>query len=390
MSSAQYLTIDDIELFYTGGEGHPFQIASDLVEIAKGAGDFASSVTGALNRVYGALLWSQINQEANMFGALPKTTWVRSGWRVKKAFGFTASGGATSLGVTETGALPAPVYPDIQTVYAVPKMESEVFDVSDILEALATATADDVYGAVHAIRAEIGTEFVKGINQQILHTTAEVASSGWSNQFETLDRVVSTPSEFSTTTFSNVYNLTRTGADTWSNANVDFSSTLRSLTDNMMRVDLQTMRANGGNPTVAVTGYDTYAVIQGMYYNFVRYLPLSETKAQFGVNGVMTGAGIEAGIQIASLYGVPLIQSVDAPNGGGTGEISRLFFLDTSDPEGYGFPRLGLSILRPLEYFETRDFVLLNKFVIRGVYRIIGETVARNLHGQTKIRDITA
>jgi hypothetical protein len=30
----------------------------------------------------------------------------------------------------------------------------------------------------------------------------------------------------------------------------------------------------------------------------------------------------------------------------------------------------------------------LNKFVIRGVYRFVGETVARFLFGQGKVRDI--
>jgi len=115
---------------------------------------------------------------------------------------------------------------------------------------------------------------------------------------------------------------------------------------------------------------------------------MSETKAQFGVNGVQTAAGLEAGIQIASLYGIPVIQSVDTPNDG-SGSISRMYFLDCSDPEGYGFPRLGISVLRPVEYFESRDYVLLNKFVIRGAYRFVGEVVARFLYGQGKLRDIS-
>jgi hypothetical protein len=162
------------------------------------------------------------------------------------------------------------------------------------------------------------------------------------------------------------------------------------LTDALIRDVLTGTRAAGGNTNVIITGYDTYAALLGLYTTFVRYMPLSETKAQFGVNGIQTAAGLDVGINIAALYGIPLIQSVDCPKGGGTGEISYMFFVDASDPENYGFPRLSISILRPVEYFESRDYVLLNKFVVRGVYRMIGETVARFLSGQGKLRDITA
>jgi len=43
-----------------------------------------------------------------------------------------------------------------------------------------------------------------------------------------------------------------------------------------------------------------------------------------------------------------------------------------------------------VEYFESRDYILLGKFVVRGAYRFIGELVARFLFGQGKIRDIRA
>lgn len=371
-SFGRLITIEDIELFYTGAMGHPFVLHSDLVDIMKAAGTVTTETTGILNRVYGALIWSQLNQEANVFGALPKTTWARSGWRVKTAF---AESTLSNIALTETSQLPNPVYPSIELVYAKPKIHAMVFDVTDVLEALATQSSDDVWGAAHQIRAEIGTEFIKHLNRILL------AGSSVTNAFTSLNDVVDNSAL--------IYNFSGS-RPSWAQSVVNSSATLRPLTDTLIRDVLRACRQAGGNTSVIITGYDTYAALQGLYMTHIRWTPLASTKVQFGVNGVSTAAGLDAGIEIASLYGIPVIQSADVYKGTGSGEISYMYFLDTSDPEGYGFPRLSISILRPVEYFESRDYVLLNKFVIRGVYRIVGETTARFLPGQGKLRDITA
>ena len=377
--TGRLLTVEDIELFYTGAMGHPFVVHSDLVDILKTAGAVATDVTGVLNRTYGALVWAQMNQEANVFGALPKTTWVRSGWRVKTAFATSAAGDIALSG--ETATLPSAVHPDIATVYATPKIQSIVFDVTDVVEALASQSADDIWGAAHQVRAEIGTEFVKRINQQLLR-----AADSSTTMLETLDKICGKSAEG--TNYSTIYGISR-GTNSWAEAYVNNSSSGRSLTDALVRDVLTGTRSHGGNTSAIITGYDTYAALLGLYTTFVRYMPLSETKAQFGVNGVQTAAGLDVGINVAALYGIPLIQSVDCPISN-NGSISNMYFVDASDPENYGFPRLSISVLRPVEYFESRDYVLLNKFVVRGVYRMIGETVARMLYGQGKLRDITA
>jgi len=153
---------------------------------------------------------------------------------------------------------------------------------------------------------------------------------------------------------------------------------------------LSETRKRGANTNVFVTGYDTFAVLSTLFMNFVRYLPMGETQVSFGVNGVQTAEGINAGIRVASINGIPVIQTQDIPVGSGSGEVGYIYALDTTDTEGYGLPRLAFSLLRPLEYFETREFLLLNKFVVKGAFRIVGETVARYLPGQGKIRDITS
>ena len=383
---ARYITPLDIEYFYTGRPGHPFTTHADfldILEIQKAIGTVETATTGVLNRVYGALLWAQMNQEANVFGMLPKSTWVRSGWRVKTAFGVT---NFADIGVDETASLPADAVPDIATVYARPQIHVRVFSVSDVVEALATTSSDDIWGAMHQVRAEVGVEFAKLINQAL---TAKIYNPTGRKVLDTIDRIVSKAGEQGVTSgWEDVYGLDRDTLS-WANAYVDDSSTLRDLTDFLIRRLLQNTRARGANTNVLLTGYDTYAVIQGIYLTFARQgNPMTVDRAQFGINGITTAEGNNVGIQIAKLYDIPLVQSVDVAKGSGSGEVSYLYALDTSDPEGYGFPRLGISVLRPVEYFESRDYVLLNKFIIRGVYRFIAETVARFLFGQGKLRDI--
>jgi len=386
MMDTRYITAEDIEIFYTGGTQHPFVLQGDLLELMKSAGTVATSTTGILNKIYGALVWAQMNQEANVFGMLPKNTWIRSGWRVKSAMATTTD---TDISIAETGSLPTAVYPDIALVYATPKIQVETFEVTDVLEAMSSVSSDDIWGAIHQVRAEIGTEFIKLINKQLMHKVAELPTDTTRTKaFQSLDRICSKAGEVGFTTgWEDVYGLDKDSV-AWANAYVDDSSTLRDLTDTLIRNLLMNTRSRGANTNVLLTGYDTYSAILGLYMTYVRHMPLSETKAQFGLGGVMTAAGLEAGINIASLYGIPMIHSVDTPNGGGSGELSYVYALDTSDPEGYGFPRLGLSVLRPVEYFETRDYILLNKFAIKGAYRLIGETTGRFLYGQGKLRDI--
>lgn len=375
------LTIQDIERFYLGQGGHPFLDLAETLEIKKATGTVSTTTTGYFNNVYGALVWSQLNQEANVFGALPKTSWVRSGWRVKTAFATTYS----SIAISETGSLPSAVYPSIQTVSTKPKVETLTFEVSDVMEQLAKVSEDDIWGSAHEVKTQMGAEFAKLLNQQLLHKVAE-ASAG--NMLESIDRIVSSAAEetiVGVTGCSDVYGIDRS-ANSWADSQVLHNSgTNRALTDDLIRQLIEDTREAGANSTFWLTGYDTYANILGLYTTFVRYMPMSETQVSFGINGIKSEKGMNAGIQVASLYGIPLIQSVDTPADGS----SRLYLLDTSDPEGYGLPRMSMSVLRPVEYFESNDFVLLDKYVIKGAYRFVGETIARFLAAQGKIRDLS-
>lgn len=403
MTFSRQLTTADLEAFYTGNGDNPFINLGDWSDIAKTAGGIDTSVTGVQNTVYGALVWSQLNNEANVFGMLAKTTWARSGFRVKKQFAITTP---ASIAIAETGSLPSANRPDIVLLKATPKLGVQTYEVTDVTEALAEISQDDMWGSVAQMRVEIGNEFVKHINEELVRRVVGVdagtsQTGGAGNEFISLDGIVGSKSETDATSAAaaqDCYNIDRSDAAyAWADSQVKYDLTSGvTLSDAELRTQIANARKKGGNTNVILTGYDTYAKIQGLYTNFVRYMPISEQKVSFGINGVQSANGLDAGINVASVFGIPVISAVDVPGevltGGAadTTKINRLYGLDITDTEGYGMPRISISVLRPPEYFETRDFALLNKFAVKGVYRVVGENIARFFPGQFKIRDILA
>lgn len=399
----KYLSPLDIEKFYLGGTQAPFYA---LEEFEKAQGTVSTALgTPFWNIIYGAQAWRQMNMEANVFGVLPKTDYPRSGWRVISTLSTTPN----SIVTGETGQIPGPYYPEVKVVRSKPKVLSISFKVSEVLNELAARGSDDVWANIHGIRTYYMAEFVKLVNKLLLQPAVGRNSTDIpaidSGAITSLDQIVSSAGEASfiygasipsqVVNNVNVYGLDRFGGDSWSNAVVLYpsSGSTQSLTDALIRqLDVETKR-QGANPTDAgrlwVTGLKTWAAINGLYTQFMRYLPVSEAKITIGEMGYQyVPEGQNIGLRVAMLYNKPVIISTDVYED--SGGYERIYLLDVSDMEGFGAPRLGISVLRPVEYFETRaeHFPLLREFTYMGVYRMISETIARYLTGQGKIRDL--
>jgi len=389
---AQILKAEDIENFYLG-QANPFLSARDLVELQKATGAVTSDLgTGFYNPKYGALAWAQLNLESNLWGILPKSTFPRRGWRVITGM----DGDYSSMAIGETGALPDATYMPIEAYKAEPKQVVDKFEISDIAEALAEVTDEDIAVNAEILRKQKAIFFAKKVNQMISRKALGSAADGSDTEasaglmFEALDRIVSSYEEavaVGKPTAANIYGIDRSTAE-WANAYVDMSvgDPQPLLVERIRNAYKESLKA-GANPNVFVTGYDTYAKILGLYEVFMNFLPMQETGVQFDVGGVKTAEGVDAGMKVASVYGIPIIQAVDIPNDG-DGTLNRMYLLDTTDVEGYGLPRLGVSVLRPVEYWEINNPIITNKFALVGVYRMAGELIGRRLAGQAKIRDI--
>lgn len=371
--------IEDLERLYYSRAG------SQLIQ--KADAPVLTTTTGVYNAVFGAKVWANLNLEANAFGVLPKTPWLRSGWRV-----ITARASATVTGgVAENAALPDTLKPTFLEVSTKPKTVAHNFDVSEVHEFLSTESADDVVGDLAFMRQYMGQEHKEHVNKMLLTDVDTLAS----NSIESLDRVVSTYGEVTncgiTAGDSDIFSIDRDAATGWSDAFVSHNSnTDRELTDTLLRTIQQNVLTNGANPDGQLwfTGYDTFFKITGLYEPQVRYASIGEKDISIGVNGVETPKGGAVGLKVSTLYGKPLILSKNTPQD----TISRLYLLDTSNPEGFDIPRLCIKIAKPTQYFEagmnTGDPFGINRLGNEGMYRTMGELICTFFAAQGKIRDL--
>lgn len=365
-----------------------------------------TTTTGHYNAIYGRMVWAALNREANAFALLPKIPWRMSGWRV-----MTTRPAHTNYGVGEGGAIPDTVKPTVAEVSTKPKHMATSFEASDLIEGLSEKRADDIWGALEELRPQMAIDHREAINEALLRDVSAEAAAGatgggtpgnraagsdvtFFTQVESLDRVISSDDEEDTfggsyDNWFDIYGKDRDTATTGFDAYVSHGSgTDRTLTDTLIRTVKYTVEQNGGNLTALLTGKDTYSRLQGLYDSYVRYSPLGFTPVQFDVNGVKTAEGIPTGINIPSLYGLPLITSKNSPSD----TISRIFFLDTSDTEGFGIPRLGFQLLRPTRYYEagmnTGHPFEVDKLSTKAMFVTTGEVICRNFAAQGKLRDL--
>jgi hypothetical protein len=418
------LTFQDIMQFYDTGALSPIVSPDDSVftktMINTGAG------TGVWNPIYGAQAWYQLNTEANLFGLLPKLTWDKSGFRTVAAFTRTSP----SMTITETGTLPTPTVPTISTIKLVPKVAVNTFQTSQVVEQLAKLSQDDIFANLDTIRMFYATEHVKLLNQAMNRVVVGSGTLGCedytgtvnvfgtlvssiavnSNMLESIDRIVASYAEgtavgltgASTPTLTHVVSpyagaVSRAAASSYDSQVLAPSGSIgvaATLTDTSIRSLIQQTRTAGGYNNVFVTGYNTYAEIQGLYLSNWRTVTWGELRVDTGLNGIKAAEGLDVGVKVASIYGLPMISAVDTPQSQYNGTVSvgvqNIYLLDTTDTEGYGDARLGVQVLNPTNYLETsaRDFILLGALAYQGMYMTIGEQACRFFAAQGKLRDI--
>lgn len=401
-------TIDEfVSIFY--GEGRNL--------LRKADAPITTSTTGSFNSVFGAYAWAQLNLEGNFFSVLPKTPYTRSGWRVITAKPSPASDSTHTDkgGVSEGGTISDSVKPTLAEIEVRPKTMHLPFSASEVMEWMATHSQDDIWGGLGSLRLFMAVRHKELMNQAIAADVEKPAADATGNHtgtldFESLDRIVSADAEEDTLggTYTSFYDpWVASESDIDRDSGITYDCTVKSasgtigtngvLTDDVIQTLLQDIRIAGGkDPTVFIGSHKAYKEIQSIYMPSVRIgNPYdNEQLVQIDVNGVKTFKGTGVGIHVDAVYGLPYIPSKDAPsNADDTTEIGRIFALDTSDPEGYGKPRIGIDVAIPTEYYEatrrTPGYPYINgKFAEEGLFRTLAEVVCRHFPSQGKIRDI--
>jgi hypothetical protein len=125
---------------------------------------------------------------------------------------------------------------------------------------------------------------------------------------------------------------------------------------------------------VIITGYDTLERIQQLIQAQQRFV--GTTRVQMTVNGVQTVAGTEAGFDVSSYKGVPIIPDNNVLQD----TLSRIYTLDLDN--------IHVGVLSPIQYLESGDFFANDKIGKEGLYYMHGEIVCTKFKAQGKVRDL--
>lgn len=368
--------IDDLLKLHYSPAGEKYLQKSDAPVL--------STTTGVYNAVYGANAWRQLNTEANAFGLLQKVAFNRSGWRVVTARGNVIT--TPTGGIEECGALPETKKPTFAELSAKPKEVVHTFDVSTKQEFLAKVSNDDAIGDLEYLKQYWAVEHAEHINAMLLQDLDTLAG----NNMESIDRVVASNSEITGghggAGDADIYSQDRDAAASWVDAYVNHNSgTDRAVTDPLIRTTLANQAVNGGKASFILTGHDQAANLAGLYGDQARYMnPMGAGKVKVGINGVETSEGSEVGLNVSTLYGIPVMKDARVAKD----TSSRIYFLDASNPEGFEYSRLHIAVAQPTSYYETRDIFVTDKLASEGAYYTSAELRCTFFAAQAKLMDL--
>ena len=378
----RFRTIQQLEEYYYGRNA--------FGNVMKADDPYLTTTTGIYNPIYGQKVWSQLNQEKNVFACLPKKPWNSTGWRVISARSDDSTGttlDTISGGVAEGGDIPDTVKPAYVEVFTKPKTIAHSFNASEVDKFL--SSVDDALDPMAAAHEYFAIEHPEHMNAMLM---ANPASGAASNNLESLDRVIGSYAEMAAFTDPgagelDIYGLDRDAAATWTDAHVSYNasasaSSPRDLTLSLLDSVLTNVRQNGGQPDVIFTGWDTLERLQGLLQAQRRFGMSDEKLVVPTFNGIKGAPvdGYEGGFTVATYQGIPIIPTKDCTQD----TISRMYFVDSR--------YMHLRIAKPTQYFETGissgNPFAINSFSDEGLYRTMAELVCTFFKAHGKLRDL--
>jgi len=184
----------------------------------------------------------------------------------------------------------------------------------------------------------------------------------------------------------NLYNLsTRTAGGYKGGANTApyAAGVPRDLTIPLVDSGFQTIRQNGGEPKLIVTGLDQYDNFNQLLQAQQRFVDVTDFIV--GVGDDRTYPGTRAGFQLATYRGVPILPDPDTTKSLNTSNVcqgSDFYMLDTD--------YLEIAVMYPTQYVENRDYFAANALVIRGMFITMMELRCLRPDLQYKISDLKA
>lgn len=312
-----------------------------LLEMA----DLTSATSGILNKVFGGrAVWSQLNEHSQLYRSLPKTRigpGLPYGWRAKSAFASTGRGGNTE------GAIPTAVTSTYKEIAPTIVEHATQMRISGLMQDLA-AGPDDAYGMLADVAAELAIEHAKEFERGL---TLDVDTASGTS-IDSVDRATSSSANQAAigwTAGDEDFAGVDRSANTWYDPVQSAAATAVTLSLKTLDQQIRDVHKNGGYTTFIATGWDTWAAISDILEPRLRF-DGGRTLPRGGKVGEADAVdGMAYSAFIGQYQGRDIVASDQVQ--ADASEISRIYGLDVSNPEGFDKPRMGIDVLRPTQMF---------------------------------------
>ena len=355
------------------------------------------------NTMYGAKVFSQLNNESSVFKLLPKQPWNSSGWRVLT--GRTAS--ASNAGVAEGSAFPDTDVPDILEVETDMKEVVSSWDITT--KASTMSAADDGLGNIEAfLKENAASDHLYYIDAMLMTQNGTLAS----NNFESLDRLIGANSEVALTGSGSAIaagdldpygatagNFDRDGgASDYLDSQVSLGTVgsslaaARTLSLSLLDTVIGDALEAGAKyeDLILLTGYDTLEVIKqkiNTASNATWRMMMDGTQAGKNVSGVKSMPGANLDTRVGYYDSIPIFVSQHVPKAtaaGGTSGIStgisNIYLMDLSN--------VFFKVAVPTTYVSNEDLGVTQKLAREYAFITGGEVIMPRFNTHGKIRDL--
>lgn len=383
--------------------------AAQAMDAIEQEASYDSTNAALLNDLFGAALYVQSNLESDFFGALPKMdmTGANTAANQPLPLTFRAAYGPPALQThAEGGSIPSGRTYSTEEVSADIKRSIAVVEQSD-LQQLRAELLDGVPLDELTRVDELYQDLA--IDRDAVAAGVAANNSGYvsRDKITELDRVIASGDEeanaddVNATAFSDgdldVYDIDRSN-ESWADAFVDYNSTVRQLTEDLMDSFLSNLFDFGAldrENAVILTGRDTADVLNDLSdEDNVRFVYDPSDGGRESVNDAETIHGVPGTTRRRHYDEIPIVANQHAP---AHGPLSSIYVVptDTMSVNGTTVPRLGVEeYAQP--YVETagrgedQGFLSIGEFSNQVLYKMDHEIVCRDFSATGKLRDIEA
>lgn len=377
-------------------------------------GTNTAQTTGALNDVFGAVLYNQVNMDNPFFGVLPKIdeTGTVNSVRENQAITFRAAindgSNLPSVGDVQEGAsLPSAEHFTTKEVVAEPKRSVLVMDESVLFNI--EARLQDGVGFEELIA--LGESFMeRSVETDGLARHLDSVGENYTddNNISPLSRVISSNAEQSNVADVaadevDIYDIDRSATgggganeNNWADSQVDHSSgTPRQLTRDLMNNQISNQIKNSSarkENLVILTGHDSARVLSDLRDSQFRADALRAATRE-DVEDTESRLGLNFKTQISHWDGIPIVVSPNAPGD----NLEQIFILDPTPAqvqEG-AEPKPKIAIEEYLSPYteqaglnQQQGILSVGELKNKALFLMYHEVVCRDFGAQGKIRDI--